>query len=402
MKRKEDRLFSAAWCAKKPVCVLTDAYPKPSEEKEDYELVEGKGGQMEFNTEAFRDDTCSKLIFKYVNEGYDKDKVRQKLASMGFTERFEPKVTTPFILSPINPFYQRMIENQDIVMYPEEQIKPYSLAKDFNGDTTIIGKVSEKNMLSKNLRVVEAYFRGKAIHKIECDFAENNRAVLAQDIGVILGIKACEVYKAINSNRDMFGERDILDIKSCLTRDKELCSSLGIDYGGLTIYNIYEHIYILSESGYTILMKILIDDSDLAKSKASQMFKEAYFNEGAANEEGYYVDLDKVKKDSTIDEKPKNEEVEQLKEYIIKYEASYMLPRKYVTEDIMNFVTKHVLRKPGIATRRDVLYRNYLAVSPKREVNVPLSMFEDVMYELGFKTGADYWKATHLDDIKVK
>ena len=385
--KKEDKIIGGLW-GSSPVCELKCAYPEAKElEKKDTKYVEGEDGQMKFNEQ----------LLKYVNEGYDINRIRQKLCSLGYTEKFTPMGVTPFLIRPNNYFYPRP--------------NPFSLCDDFNGD--VIAKIpintnkqKEKGqvMFAKGLRVEDAHFMGKPISIIEYDKIGNERVALAQDIATVLGLEPGDIYRVAKYSKSDFSDTSLIDIKGKLLQEKGLCELLGLDYEAVSIYNAYAHIYVFSKEGYDTLIDILSRRKDLDISKVAERFREAYF---VNTDNEYFVEsINPVNedKDNTIEEDSymftattKDKELEELKEYIIKYEASYMLPRKYITEDIMRFVTKHIVRKPGIATRRDVVYRNYLAVSPKREVNVPLSMFEDVMYELGFKTGADYWKAVYID-----
>lgn len=94
-------------------------------------------------------------------------------------------------------------------------------------------------------------------HHIEGGFGKNQRSMLAKDIAEIHGRELKVINQAINMNRKRFKDGiDIIDVKGT-----EFEVNL-IDHGIITqnAANRSQNIYILSERGYSKLLKILEDD----------------------------------------------------------------------------------------------------------------------------------------------
>lgn len=99
--------------------------------------------------------------------------------------------------------------------------------------------------------------KGMKFHDIEGGFGEGKKAMLVKEIAEIHGRELREINERININRIRFKDNvDIIDIKG---------SEFEI---GLNDYGIYnqnainrsKNIYLLSERGYSKLLKILEDD----------------------------------------------------------------------------------------------------------------------------------------------
>ena len=94
-------------------------------------------------------------------------------------------------------------------------------------------------------------------HDIEGGFGEGKKAMLAKEIAQIHGKDIGRINEAINNNRKRFNNGiDVIDLKE---------SPLVIDLIDKGIYtqngvNRSSHIYLLSERGYSKLLKILEDD----------------------------------------------------------------------------------------------------------------------------------------------
>lgn len=92
---------------------------------------------------------------------------------------------------------------------------------------------------------------------IEGGFGENKRSILARDIAEIHNKQLKHINEAINSNRNRFKDNiDVIDLKN---------TSFEVDLVDHGIYsqnaiNRSSNIYILSERGYSKLLKILEDD----------------------------------------------------------------------------------------------------------------------------------------------
>ena len=91
---------------------------------------------------------------------------------------------------------------------------------------------------------------------IEGGFGEGKKAMTVKDIVVIHNTDVRTINQTINRNRKWFKDGvDIIDLKSAITQS-------DIEKYGFTqnAFNASKNIYILSERGYTKLLKILEDD----------------------------------------------------------------------------------------------------------------------------------------------
>jgi hypothetical protein len=108
---------------------------------------------------------------------------------------------------------------------------------------------------------------------IEGGFGEGKKAMLVKDIAAIHETEVRRINEVINRNRNRFVDgKDIIDLKSAIVQnDSEI-----IDFGFTqNAFNASKNIYLLSERGYSKLLKILEDD------KAWEIYDELvdnYFN----------------------------------------------------------------------------------------------------------------------------
>lgn len=113
-----------------------------------------------------------------------------------------------------------------------------------------------KELIIKGLQEV----LGKEIPIIEGGFKEGKRCITDKNIAEIHDMKAIHVREAINKNIKRFKENiDFIDLKDIENFDNNLLVSLN--YSKMQISKA-EHIYLLSERGYSKLIKIF--DTDLA------------------------------------------------------------------------------------------------------------------------------------------
>ena len=113
-----------------------------------------------------------------------------------------------------------------------------------------------KKLIIKGLQEV----LGKEIPIIEGGFGDGKRCITDKNIAEIHDMKAIHVREAINKNIKRFKENiDFIDLKDIENFDNNLLVSL--DYSKMQISKA-EHIYLLSERGYSKLIKIF--DTDLA------------------------------------------------------------------------------------------------------------------------------------------
>lgn len=93
-------------------------------------------------------------------------------------------------------------------------------------------------------------------HDIEGGFGQGKKAMLVKDIAEIHGRELKDINRNINNNRKRFNDYlDIIDLK--VGGYKSLSLELG--YSNQSYANA-NNIYLLSERGYSKLLKILEDD----------------------------------------------------------------------------------------------------------------------------------------------
>ena len=95
-------------------------------------------------------------------------------------------------------------------------------------------------------------------HDIEGGFGEGKKAMLVKEIAEIHGRELKVINQSINMNRERFKDGiDIVDLKSVNQIDRDLLKGLGFSNSSIANAN---NIYLLSERGYSKLLKILEDD----------------------------------------------------------------------------------------------------------------------------------------------
>ena len=113
---------------------------------------------------------------------------------------------------------------------------------------------------------------GMKFHEVEGGFGEGKKSILAKEIASIHNRNLFKVNELINSNRNRFEDNiDIVDLKG--TEFAILLMDSGI-YTQNSI-NASKNIYLLSERGYSKLLKIM--DDDLAWEKYNELV-DNYFN----------------------------------------------------------------------------------------------------------------------------
>ena len=99
---------------------------------------------------------------------------------------------------------------------------------------------------------------GMKFHDIEGGFGEGKKSMLAKEIANIHRRELRVINQAINMNRTRFTDGvDILDLKSVNEIDRDFLIGLGFSNSSIANAN---NIYLLSERGYSKLLKILEDD----------------------------------------------------------------------------------------------------------------------------------------------
>ena len=99
---------------------------------------------------------------------------------------------------------------------------------------------------------------GMEFHDIEGGFGEGKKAMLVKEIANIHKKQFKHVNEAINKNKERFKNNiDVVDLKSVDLIDRDLLKELG--FSNSSIANA-KNIYLLSERGYSKLLKILEDD----------------------------------------------------------------------------------------------------------------------------------------------
>ncbi|WP_321835443.1 ORF6C domain-containing protein [Clostridium butyricum] len=112
---------------------------------------------------------------------------------------------------------------------------------------------------------------GMRFHDIEGGFGENKKSMLVKDIANIHGRELKECNRLINNNRERF--KDHIDIIDFLSESESLREFA--QENGLIRSNRTQNVYLLSERGYSKLLKIM--DDDLAWKKYDELV-DGYFN----------------------------------------------------------------------------------------------------------------------------
>ena len=118
------------------------------------------------------------------------------------------------------------------------------------------------NLIFKGLTEVQ----GMKFNNIEGGFGENKKSMLVKDIAKIHGRELREINERINLNRKRFKNNvDIIDLLGIGLNDTEI-KKFGFTQQAINAYRGFKSkgqttgIYILSERGYSKLLKILEDD----------------------------------------------------------------------------------------------------------------------------------------------
>lgn len=98
---------------------------------------------------------------------------------------------------------------------------------------------------------------GQKFEGISGGFGGDKRSILARDIAKIHGVSVKAINQNINRNRRRFNENDLIDLKEWPKFEKALAD---LDFSPREIGNA-NNIYLLSERGYSKLLKIMDSDS---------------------------------------------------------------------------------------------------------------------------------------------
>ncbi|MEG0133038.1 MAG: ORF6C domain-containing protein [Clostridium sp.] len=119
---------------------------------------------------------------------------------------------------------------------------------------------------------------GMLFHSIEGGFGEGKKAMLVKEIAGLHGMDLKVVNQSINRNRKRFNDgMDIVDLKSVTMSDRDFLKEIGFSNSSIANAN---NIYLLSERGYSKLLKIL--DDDFAWEQYDKLV-DGYFNSRAEN-----------------------------------------------------------------------------------------------------------------------
>lgn len=142
-------------------------------------------------------------------------------------------------------------------------------------------------------------------------------------------------------------------------------------------------------------------------NKVPQTYAEALLEAGR-------LALDNEKKQKQLEEKQavinhQEEKIDRLtvnnsklQEENDRMQATCAMPRKHVVKDIRSFKNQFLKDSVGNATHRNDMYRYYIRTRWNRDVQPPISMFEDIMYSLGFRISGDYWVDTIVLTDKIR
>lgn len=142
-------------------------------------------------------------------------------------------------------------------------------------------------------------------------------------------------------------------------------------------------------------------------NKVPQTYAEALLEAGR-------LALDNEKKQKQLEEKQVviNHQEEKINKLIIdnsklqeendRMQATCAMPKKHVVKDVKCFVKQFTKNVAYQATHRTEVYQAYLRTRWSRDVQPPISMFEDILYELGFRMSGDYWVNTVVLKNKIR
>lgn len=106
---------------------------------------------------------------------------------------------------------------------------------------------------------------------IEGGFGESKKSILAKDVAQIHEQSVGNINRLINNNRKWFEDGiDVIDLLNAPEAFRNFAHQLGLDKSNRT-----QHIYLLSERGYSLLVKFMDDE------KATRVYKQLldnYFN----------------------------------------------------------------------------------------------------------------------------
>ncbi len=106
---------------------------------------------------------------------------------------------------------------------------------------------------------------------IEGGFGENKKSILVKDVAQIHEQSVGNINRLINNNRKWFEDGiDVIDLLNASEAFRNFAHQLGLDKSNRT-----QHIYLLSERGYSLLVKFMDDE------KATRVYKQLldnYFN----------------------------------------------------------------------------------------------------------------------------
>ena len=222
---------------------------------------------------------------------------------------------------------------------------------------------------------------GMRFHEVEGGFGKNKKSILAKEIAIIHGRKLKKVNELINNNRIRFKDNiDIVDL------NKEEFAVLLMDCGIYTqnSINASKNIYLLSERGYSKLLKIMNDD--LAWKKYDELVNN-YFNMRQTIKNN-----DKVKK-------PRQTKVvkERIADYTIKGMRKTLENSKYfeIEKNINDIIEYH--RNLSIKSR-DKAYRKDEFKDKTKYVNVIKNKIVKILEDIK-KHSEDYVLRTVVSKI---
>lgn len=106
---------------------------------------------------------------------------------------------------------------------------------------------------------------------IEGGFGENKKSILAKDVAQIHEQSVGNINRLINNNRKWFEDGiDLIDLLNAPEAFRNFAHQLGLDKSNRT-----QHIYLLSERGYSLLVKFMDDEK---ATRAYKQLLDNYFN----------------------------------------------------------------------------------------------------------------------------
>ena len=204
--------------------------------------------------------------------------------------------------------------------------------------------------------------KGMKFHDIEGGFGEGKKSMLVKEIANIHGREFKHINEAINKNRTRFTNNiDIVDLKSVDLIDRDLLNELGFSNSSIANAN---NIYLLSERGYSKLLKILEDD--FAWEQYDKLV-DGYFQMREQVKIGKSKSVDNSLKEKELEAKLRNSRAREAN-VLLKICKNPNLPKEYI--HILQFKAATIITGEPILPLPIVERKTYSAAEIGKELGI--------------------------------